>query len=1362
MKRVLATTKTKVLIGLLCLSGLQMLATSANAASFHFTVTSDQLDEGNPTFGRVLDSINSVVDGPGIFHVSVGDIDYANGTNRALINSKFGADFPWFGVVGNHDADDGTDGDMIWLRKEFNDGHDDTRTPLKDIFPPTNPGPAGSTETTYSWDYANAHFIVLNCYWDGTTGQYADSHNHMTPDYDMCGNIEPNLLSWLQADLAATNKPFIFIFVHEPAFPYNHHYGDSLDAHPAERDAFWSLLESEKVTAVFTGHLHYYFKHRGGGGPQAEGYPGHTYNYPEHDSWRTQDPNIDSLYGTVWQISTGNAGKVPGGITAGPTLADNLPDSLQWNGVTFIDVVVDEDNATINVYRDERDGRVTQDPPLGTLFSLADTITVSGDFLAYNDCVYDPGLVAYGTDPCGNTVHYGDTSRITTYGIGIVDTAQQPPGVGYSASSGELIDYTTGAGTGVIATLTESGGVNWQPMVDCTEVDNCWTGGYDTAYGTDAYNIFHDIADMTGCIYYGSAGWYVDVDFTGLNPSKSYTFATSASRARSTTNGEPGYTDRWTIYTISGIDAATNASSVGTTEYLGDPWRVRFNTGNNHNEGYVAKWTGIHPGTDGSFKVRAEAAPDANAGYKAYSFDVFMLQEEPMVPDDDPPTPDPMTWASLPTATSPTSIIMTATTAIDPNYPPVKYYFECTTDASKSSDWQTSTTYAASGLIPSTLYSFRVKARDNAPVPNETEWSGTQSATTLENAYLTKFIQMAGWLATQQATNGGIWEGEDYTSVVETDNTTEAIWIWSRYAELTGDYTTYQTRINNAWTYCNNNPSWLEGGALTSPLPYYSTYNIGWGLLAEMKYRQVYLGKSGYVDHTSYGTSCANALVSYNPSTTATTDVLVTGIAAGALYQYGVNVGNTSYQNRAVTLGGNVRTWLNSSTSRFASESWAVSGGVAVWGVLNSYYKVYSGGDTWAATANTYMPLNASNSVNNDYEYGHDGWYAWGHYAVSEYLGSSSFTKYQNIIDLLITSDGDNDGGIRQGPTFGNGSDYAWSTNCMQFAANLILTDIDYYTISGTITTDGSPLAGVTMNGLPGNPVTDANGFYIAGVVSGWSGTVTPTKSNYTFTPTSRPYSNVTADQTGQNYTATYSSTAEVVYDFSSGAGTKHYAWGTYTDDWASDVEGQRRKTPEVGTQVTSVMADAYTRLANSDNSRYTNPDEGFGDESTFIAEFNIDENPEDVEQIDVLWEGYGNASHHMELYVWDYVQGNWGNGQGSYGNNNFMDDGSGTSDFVLSGSITQNVSRYINPTTGQITILVYDDVASEASNHDYISVTVHVQTTPPPGKATSPSPGSGTVNVSLTPTLSWTAGTGATSHIVYFGTDSTPDSSEL
>lgn len=75
------------------------------------------------------------------------------------------------------------------------------------------------------------------------------------------------------------------------------------------------------------------------------------------------------------------------------------------------------------------------------------------------------------------------------------------------------------------------------------------------------------------------------------------------------------------------------------------------------------------------------------------------------------------------------------------------------------------------------------------------------------------------------------------------------------------------------------------------------------------------------------------------------------------------------------------------------------------------------------------------------------------------------------------------------------------------------------YTISGTVAFGGSPLAGVTLNGLPGNPMTDSAGAYSAGIAYGWSGTATPSHPYFTFTPSSATYSNVASDQT-TDYTA--------------------------------------------------------------------------------------------------------------------------------------------------------------------------------------------------------------------------------------------------
>jgi hypothetical protein len=101
------------------------------------------------------------------------------------------------------------------------------------------------------------------------------------------------------------------------------------------------------------------------------------------------------------------------------------------------------------------------------------------------------------------------------------------------------------------------------------------------------------------------------------------------------------------------------------------------------------------------------------------------------VGDTDPPTPDPMTWASPPTAVDAFSITMTATTASDPSG--VKYYFECTSGGCNDSGWVDNPTYVDSGLLPNTLYTYRVKACDKSVNQNQTGWSSEASATTGSN-----------------------------------------------------------------------------------------------------------------------------------------------------------------------------------------------------------------------------------------------------------------------------------------------------------------------------------------------------------------------------------------------------------------------------------------------------------------------------------------------------------------------------------------------------------------------------------------------------------------------------------------------------
>lgn len=76
------------------------------------------------------------------------------------------------------------------------------------------------------------------------------------------------------------------------------------------------------------------------------------------------------------------------------------------------------------------------------------------------------------------------------------------------------------------------------------------------------------------------------------------------------------------------------------------------------------------------------------------------------------------------------------------------------------------------------------------------------------------------------------------------------------------------------------------------------------------------------------------------------------------------------------------------------------------------------------------------------------------------------------------------------------------------------------YIVSGRITDNGSGLSGVVVKRLPGNPVTNENGYYTAVVDHGWNDIIIPTKSGYTFAPTNRIYDSIAADQMDQSYTA--------------------------------------------------------------------------------------------------------------------------------------------------------------------------------------------------------------------------------------------------
>jgi len=106
------------------------------------------------------------------------------------------------------------------------------------------------------------------------------------------------------------------------------------------------------------------------------------------------------------------------------------------------------------------------------------------------------------------------------------------------------------------------------------------------------------------------------------------------------------------------------------------------------------------------------------------------------------------------------------------------------------------------------------------------------------------------------------------------------------------------------------------------------------------------------------------------------------------------------------------------------------------------------------------------------------------------------------------------------------------------------------HTISGHVCTSwGTGISGVTMTGWPNTPpVTDSNGYYTGTVSNGWSGTIIPSKNNHAFSPLSIAYSNVTSNQSNQDYIASVITPEDFIEDFETGD------FGNHPWFWFGDV----------------------------------------------------------------------------------------------------------------------------------------------------------------------------------------------------------------
>ncbi|MCP4230410.1 MAG: hypothetical protein GY771_09735, partial [bacterium] len=301
---------------------------------------------------------------------------------------------------------------------------------------------------------------------------------------------------------------------------------------------------------------------------------------------------------------------------------------------------------------------------------------------------------------------------------------------------------------------------------------------------------------------------------------------------------------------------------------------------------------------------------------------------------------------------------------------------------------------------------------------------------------------------------GGIREGEsdDMWVIIQTDNTSESVWVWSRYFEMTGD-DEYNGNVAASWIYILNNPAWLEEGGIG----YYRVYNCGWGMRCERMYRAA----TGDDTYRWYGEECANWLINNPVDNGSLSEGFCNAWALANLYEYGEDIGDTTLQNEAVSRAAEVKAWAEEDPeSRIGGYMWAMSGGATVWGLDNSYFEGYPDErDSWMSTYAAYLQdtIDTTGGWDNAWK----NWFAWGHWAAYGATGDGTYWgKFKDLADFLVAQDGDMDGGIPSNDDHADDDDHSWVTSylAMMSMNSILETDINV-----EITYIGTAVQGTTI-----------------------------------------------------------------------------------------------------------------------------------------------------------------------------------------------------------------------------------------------------------------------------------------------------------
>ncbi|MFN0152538.1 MAG: T9SS type A sorting domain-containing protein [bacterium] len=304
--------------------------------------------------------------------------------------------------------------------------------------------------------------------------------------------------------------------------------------------------------------------------------------------------------------------------------------------------------------------------------------------------------------------------------------------------------------------------------------------------------------------------------------------------------------------------------------------------------------------------------------------------------------------------------------------------------------------------------------------------------------YIAQFAAAAAFVADWQVTIpgptfGGIREAEHLPNIIQTDNTSESIWLWTRYYALTGD-TTYFQNVRDSFTYSLVNPAYNEEGGSLAINGYYRMYNCGWAAFSEWYYRSV----TGDMTYKTYGDSCASYIANRNLNRQAPdtfnqyVNPPVLAWAAGNLAIVGGAQGRQDWVDAAESRVSRVKGWVDGEPALLYNETWAMSGGASMYGILNGWFN--ENPDSLTIWTDVMRDSMESYSTLGEFTNAWNGWYALGHHTLW------SATQYEParlrslaISDTMIAEDGDSDGGIPARPVDADSMDHTWITSYLAF-----------------------------------------------------------------------------------------------------------------------------------------------------------------------------------------------------------------------------------------------------------------------------------------------------------------------------------------